>query len=106
MDFSIYFRFLFALVFVLALIGLIAWGARRLGILRGTIRAKGGKRRLDVVEIAPIDSKHRLALVRRDQTEHLILLGSTGDLVIESGIKDSGIKTGSKSPQSPDQAAP
>lgn len=104
MDFSIYFRFLVALVFVLALIGLIAWGARRLGLLRGTVRAKGGKRRLHVVEIAPIDSKRRLALIRRDQTEHLILLGPTGDLVIETGV-ETGIDTAQGSPHGPDQAA-
>jgi flagellar protein FliO/FliZ len=85
-DFSIYFRFLVALVFVLALIGLLAWAARRFGVLRGTVRAKGGTRRIEVVEIVPIDSKRRLALIRRDQTEHLILLGSTGDLIVETGI--------------------
>lgn len=94
MDFSIYFKFLMALVFVLALIGLLAWGARRLGLLRGTVRAKGGSRRLDVVEIVPIDSKRRLALVRRDNTEHLILLGTTGDLIVETGIE-----TGQASPR-------
>jgi len=87
MDFSVYFRFLLALAFVLALIGLLAWGARRFGLLRGTVRAKGGARRLDVVEIAPIDSKRRLALVRRDNKEHLILLGTTGDLIVETGIE-------------------
>jgi flagellar protein FliO/FliZ len=85
-DFSIYFRFLIALLFVLALIGILAWVARRLGVLRGTMRARNGTRRIDVIEIAPIDSKRRLALIRRDQTEHLILLGTTGDLIVETGI--------------------
>lgn len=89
MDFTVYFRFLVALIFVLALIGLIAWAARRLGFLRGTVRAKSGSRRIEVIEIAPVDSKRRLALVRRDRTEHLILLGTTGDLVIETGIENT-----------------
>ncbi len=86
MEFTVYFKFLLALVFVLCLIGLMAWGTRRFGILRGTVRARNGKRRVEIVEIAPIDSKRKLMLVRRDRTEHLILLGTTGDLVVETGI--------------------
>jgi flagellar protein FliO/FliZ len=89
-DFSTYFRFLFALVFVLALIGILAWAARRYGFLRGTVRPRNGERRLEVIEIAPVDSKRRLLLLRRDRTEHLVLLGPTADVVIESGIERSG----------------
>jgi flagellar protein FliO/FliZ len=85
-DFSTYFRFLIALIFVLALIGVLAWAARRYGFLRGTVRPRNGERRLQVVEIAPVDSKRRLLLLRRDGTEHLVLLGPTTDVVIESGI--------------------
>lgn len=86
MEFSTYFKFLLALVFVLGLIGLMAWGTRRFGLLRGTVRAAHGKRRIEIIEIAPIDSKRKLLLVRRDRTEHLLLLGTTGDLVVETGI--------------------
>jgi flagellar protein FliO/FliZ len=88
MEYSIYFRFLLALIFVVGLIGLIAWGVRRVGVMRGTIRPKAGARRIEVVEIAPIDAKRRLLLVRRDGTEHLILLSTTGELLIEGGITD------------------
>lgn len=90
MDFSTYFRFLVALVFVLALIGLLAWVARRYGLLRGAVRPRNGERRLEVIEIAPIDAKRRLLLLRRDRTEHLVLLGPTTDVVIESGIERPG----------------
>ena len=86
MEFTTYFKFLLALVFVLALIGLMAWGVRRFGVLRGSVRPANGKRRIEIVEISPIDSKRKLLLVRRDQTEHLLLLGTTNDLVIETGI--------------------
>ncbi len=86
MEFTTYFKFLLALVFVLCLIGLMAWGTRKFGLLRGTVRASNGKRRVEIVEVAPIDSKRKLILVRRDQTEHLLLLGITGDLVVETGI--------------------
>ncbi|MDA1326102.1 MAG: flagellar biosynthetic protein FliO [Proteobacteria bacterium] len=87
MEFTTYFKFMMALVFVLCLIGLLAWGTRKFGLLRGTVRAGNGKRRIEIVEVAPIDSKRKLLLVRRDQTEHLLLLGATGDLVVETGIE-------------------
>jgi len=93
-EFTTYFRFLVALVFVLALIGLLAWAARRFGFLRGAVRPRAGNRRIEVVEIAPVDSKRRLLLVRRDQTEHLVLLGATSDVVVESGIAAPPRKAG------------
>lgn len=86
MEFTTYFKFLLALAFVLSLIGLMAWGARRFGLSRATLRSGNGKRRVEIVEIVPIDTKRRLILVRRDQTEHLLLLGTTSDVVIETGI--------------------
>jgi flagellar protein FliO/FliZ len=49
--------------------------------------ARGGDRRLSVVEITPIDARRRLVLVRRDDREHLLLLGIGQDLVIEAGIE-------------------
>jgi flagellar protein FliO/FliZ len=80
-----YTRFLVSLVFVLALIALFAWLLRRFG---PTTRLKPrGLRRLSVVEIVPIDARRRLVLLRRDDTEHLVLLGASQDLVIETGIK-------------------
>jgi len=75
-----------ALVFVLGLIGAIAWTARRFGLLRGAVRPRNGVRRLEVIETAAVDSKRRLMLVRRDRTEHLLLLGIGGDMVIERDI--------------------
>jgi flagellar protein FliO/FliZ len=86
MNLETYLRFVIALVFVLALIGVLAWAARRFGVLRGTTRLRGAGRRLEVIEVAPIDAKRRLVLLRRDQTEHLVLLGTSGELLIESGI--------------------
>lgn len=86
MDFSTYFRFLVALIFVLALIGLIAWIARRFGFGHVTVRPRGGARRLEIIETTAIDPKRRLVLLRRDGTEHLVLLGANTELLVESGI--------------------
>jgi len=90
-----YVRFLLAFLFVIGLIGLFALLLRRFGF--GGVRLSPGfkgkgrpKRRLAVAEVANVDGRHRLVLVRRDDTEHLILLGHSGDLLIESNIKSSG----------------
>jgi len=93
MEMDVYFRFLLALVFVLALIGALAWAVRRFGLVRGAVRPSGGPRRIEIVEIAPLDAKRRLALIRRDDTEHLILLGANSELVVESGIDGNAPRT-------------
>lgn len=85
MDTSDYFRGLASLVFVLALIGLIFWAWRRFGSVRRALGAGNG-RRLQVVEVAPVDARRRLVLVRRDATEHLVLIGAQSELVIETDI--------------------
>ena len=87
MEFAGYLRFVLALAFVLALIGLLAAVARRYGFgFPATALKAVGRRRLKVVEVTPVDARRRLVLVRRDDTEHLILLGQSGELVVETGI--------------------
>jgi len=81
-----YLQFVAALAFVLALIAVLAWAMRRFGLFSNVIPARGGKRRLGVVESATIDAKRRLVLIRRDDREHLLLLGANNDAVIETGI--------------------
>lgn len=86
LELSDYLRFFAALVFVLALIGLAGWLARRYG-LGGTLTGPAAaRRRLGVIEALPLDARRRLVLVRRDQVEHLLLLGPNDDVVIEAGI--------------------
>ncbi len=77
-----------ALAFVLALVGLFALLLRRFGPMAGVPIRKGAERRLGVVEVLALDARRRLVLVRRDGVEHLLLLGATDDLVVESGIRD------------------
>ena len=52
-------------------------------------------RRLGFVERAYLEGGRKLVLVRRDDVEHLILIGGPIDLVIESGIRpdDLGSET-------------
>jgi flagellar protein FliO/FliZ len=84
LSLDFYTRFVLALVAVLAVLALFAFLVRRYGI--GGRAMIGGKRRLAIVEVAPIDGKRRLVLLRRDGTEHLILLAPESALLIESGI--------------------
>lgn len=87
MDFADYLRFLGALVFVLALIALVAWAVRRYGLGGGLAGvARGRTKRLAVVESLPLDPRRRLVLVRRDGVEHLLVLGASGETVVERGI--------------------
>lgn len=42
--------------------------------------------RLQVLDAAPVDARRRLILIRRDDIEHLIMIGGPTDIVIESRI--------------------
>lgn len=87
MSLASYFNFVLALIFVLGLIGAAAWAYRRFvtgGSIAGRLGLAGG--RLGIVESRGIDARHRLVLVRRDGVEHLVLIGPTGETVIETGI--------------------
>ncbi|MDG5496441.1 MULTISPECIES: flagellar biosynthetic protein FliO [Azospirillaceae] len=82
-----YIRFVAALVFVLALIGLFGFLLRRFGPNAGLpVQRRGAARRLGVVEVLPLDARRRLVLVKRDGVEHLLLLGMGDDRVVETGI--------------------
>ncbi len=51
---------------------------------------RGGKNRqprLQVLDAAAVDTRRRLVLVRRDDVEHLIMIGGPTDIVIESRIR-------------------
>lgn len=85
MSIDLYLRFLFTLAGIIALIVVLAFLARRFGLVRG-LAGGGGTRRLAVVEVAAVDAKRRLVLLRRDDTEHLVLLGPDSAIVVESGI--------------------
>lgn len=84
MDLIDYGRFLAALLFVLGLIALVAWLARRFRL--GMAAAPSAARRLAVLETLPLDARRKLVLIRCDDTEHLLLLGADGNHVVERSI--------------------
>jgi flagellar protein FliO/FliZ len=80
---------------VLAALAFLAWVLTR---ERGP-RSGTRQRRLRVLETAAVDSKNRLVLLRRDEAEHLVLIGPAAALVIETGIRPAP-------PQAPGEFSP
>lgn len=79
--------FFFAFVAVLALIGGAAWLVRRFANNRlGANTARGRMPRLAVIDAAAVDGRRRLVLVRRDNIEHLLMIGGPSDVVVETNI--------------------
>ena len=77
-------RYVGALILVLGLLGCAWLAARRYG-LPGIVQAQSVKR-LSVAETLMVGPRHKILLLKRDGTEHLILMGPQGASVIESGI--------------------
>src|ERR1700735_3509618 len=79
-------RFFLAFLIVLGLIGAIAWALRRFGAGRFRDNARGRQPRLAVIDHASVDGRRRLILVRRDNVEHLLMIGGPTDVVVEANI--------------------
>ena len=77
-------RYFGALILVLGLLG-VAWLATKRYGVPGVIQRQN-LRRLSVVESLMIGSRYKLLLLKRDGTEHLVLMGPQGASVIETGI--------------------
>jgi hypothetical protein len=79
--------FFFAFVAVLVLIGVVAWLVRRFaGNRLGGNANRGRMPRLAVIDAAAVDGRRRLVLVRRDNVEHLLMIGGPTDIVVEPNI--------------------
>lgn len=78
---------IFAIVIVLGLIAAAAWAVRRFASDRlGGHGHRGRMPRLAVIDAAPVDNRRKLVLIRRDNIEHLIMIGGPSDIVIEPNI--------------------
>ncbi|WP_421593672.1 histidine kinase [Shinella sp. M27] len=81
----------FVIAAIVVLLGLLCL-ALVLWIIRGRPSSpfiRGGRNRtprLAVLDAAAIDTRRRLVLVRRDDVEHLIMIGGPTDIVIETRI--------------------
>jgi flagellar protein FliO/FliZ len=79
-----------ALLAVMIVIGFAAgaiYMMRRFGGPRlGVAMLRGRQPRLALIEVAGVDARRSLVLVRRDNVEHLLMIGGPTDLVVEPNI--------------------
>jgi flagellar protein FliO/FliZ len=83
-----------AFLFVMALLGGCGWLLKRYGHKLNLIGAMPGtgSKRLRVQETLALDPRRRLILIKRDDVEHLILVGPDGQLVVEGNIRAEDAK--------------
>lgn len=75
------------LIVVVGTIWAIAWFVQRVAANRfGAATGRGRQPRLAVVDKAPVDARRSLMIVRRDNVEHLLMVGGPTDVVVESNI--------------------
>jgi hypothetical protein len=98
--------FIVAFVIVLALIGGVFWLIRRFGAPGlGANTQRGRMPRLAVIDAAAVDGRRRLVLVRRDNVEHLLMIGGPTDIVVEPNIVRA-VAGRDQIPQRPSAAEP
>src|SRR6202012_2141698 len=85
--------FILAFVAVLALIGAVAWAVRRFaGNRLGANTNRSRMPRLAVIDAAAVGGRRRLVLVRRDNVEHLLMIGGPTDIVVEPNIVRASVR--------------
>ena len=67
----------------------LAWAVRRFGPGSRLLPNAGRDRRLTILEVASVDARRRLILLRRDRTEYLVLLGPTQDLLLDKDFQSA-----------------
>lgn len=87
-------RWIIAFAVVLLLVALLGFFLRRMSGGRLKFKGQGGGRarqpRLGVVDVYDLDRQRQLILVRRDNVEHLVMIGGASDVVVETHIVRSG----------------
>ena len=79
-------NFVIAFVVVLLLIGAATWLVRRFGATRLDAAARSRQPRLAVIDAAAVDGRRKLVIIRRDNVEHLLMIGGPTDVVVETNI--------------------
>jgi len=101
-------KFTFIFLLVLALIPTSIWLFRRLAGERlglGSAGGRGRQVRLAVIEDVEITGRRRLILIRRDNVEHLLMIGGPTDVVVEPNIVRAAQREASPPARQPAPAA-
>lgn len=84
MDVLDFARYLAALLLVLGLIGAAGLATRKFGV--PGLAKPNATRRLHIVETLILSPRQRLAIIRRDGVEHLVMITPAGASVLEAGF--------------------
>src|SRR6516165_6147528 len=90
-DLSVPLKFGVSFIVVLAVLGVGGYLMRRVSAGKlAVLGPRGRQQRLAVVDTASVDGRRSLVLIRRDNVEHLLLIGGPTDVVIEPSIDPTG----------------
>ncbi len=103
MSIAGYLNFILALIFVLGLIGIAAWGWRRVVLGDRLPGLPGRAGRIRLIETRAIDARRRCVLIGCDDREYLVILGSQSETLIDS--RPGGIRPSERKPLPPNEAA-
>ncbi|WP_085904348.1 FliO/MopB family protein [Kiloniella majae] len=84
MDYGNYFQFFLSLIFIIGLIFAFSLIAKKLGLGNGPAITGNKQKRLKIKEVRPLDAKRKVVIVQCDNKEHIILVGGTNDLLIDT----------------------
>jgi flagellar protein FliO/FliZ len=80
-------KILLALMIVIGLAAGAFYMVRRFGAAGfGVTTLRGRQPRLALIEVAGVDARRSLVLIRRDNVEHLLMIGGPTDVVVEPNI--------------------
>lgn len=89
-----------SLAFVLGLLMLTLWAIKYCQIYSSQncfMRKLSAEQRLNIIETRKLDAKNTLVLLKKDNVEHLLLLGASQNILVESvSLKPSTLKKGEK----------
>jgi len=98
-------QFVVAIIVVIVLFAIIAAFARQRNRNAGPAHARGRQPRLAVMDVAIVDDRRKLLLIRRDDVEHLVMIGGPSDLVVESAIVRNRAAPQVSAPRSADRVS-
>jgi flagellar protein FliO/FliZ len=82
-------KFLLVFVLILAILIPLLWRRFSGGPL-SPMAPRNRQPRLAVVDTTPVDVRRRLVLIKRDNVEHLLMIGGPTDIVVEANISRTG----------------
>lgn len=101
MDFTDYSRFVLVFLFVMVLLMTCTWAVRRFGLLGVSPLEKKQENSLQLVGALTLDPKRRLLAIAFGDRHYLVLLGPSGEQILEAPLAANEISLTDALPQEP-----